>query len=793
MRSRSAALLVFGYLDGMAPGSLRMWLPLVLLSAAAARAGLPRALPDAPQLPKETHAALEAALAERDPETPARTQHHDDDGQPLYTNRLLLEASPYLQQHAHNPVDWHPWGDEAFEKARALGRPVLLSIGYSTCHWCHVMEEESFDDLATARVLNAHFIAIKVDREARPDVDSVYMAALHAMGQRGGWPLNVFLTPEREPFFGGTYFPPTGSPNRPSFKRVLAAVSEQWEAEPERLREAAGALTGRVQQSLGSSAGLESREVAADAIDRVVAESLAGADPEWGGLGEGMKFPSSLNLRLLMRWERDEARRAEGTPEAATNRLALRELVVRTLDQMARGGIRDHLAGGFHRYSTDRRWLVPHFEKMLYDNAQLARLYVEAWQWSGEARYRDVATDTLEYLDREMSAPGGGFYSATDADSRGPSGEVEEGLYFSWTPDELQSALGEEDARLAAAWYGVTDRGHLDGRSVLHTGRSEEAVAAELGVDLPALRAGVERARPRLLQARSARPAPLRDDKVVTSWNALAISAFAQAGFAFDEERWRERARCAARFMLEHLRVEGRLHRLWLDGTPSVDAFLGDHLLLADALLDLYEADGDPRWLREAASLQAQVEAHFADPTAGGYFQTRADGEALLAREKPRYDAVVPAGNAVAARVLARLAELTGEASYRASSALLWSGASADIDRRPAAFSEWLLALELLSGAQEIVIVAPAGALHAVFEPMLAPLRRQLVTARVLALVVEGEHQARTAEVVTLAGNKPAAAGEVTAYVCEDRVCRLPTTDPIAFAAQLSIARAASR
>jgi uncharacterized protein YyaL (SSP411 family) len=766
-----------------------MWLVLALVGVAApaAAAGVPAALPDARPFPPALHAKLDAALTARDPAAPPRTRHTDEQGRPLYTNRLLLEASPYLQQHAHNPVDWHPWGDEAFARARELGRPVLLSIGYSTCHWCHVMEEESFDDVETARLLNAHFIAVKVDREARPDVDAVYMAALHATGERGGWPLNVFLTPDREPFFGGTYFPPVEGRGRPSFRRVLEAIATQWEREPGRLQASARALSGRVREMLEGTEALESRELADGLAERAVLERVAQVDPEWGGLGRGTKFPSSFPLRLAMRVERDLRARSGDDPSSKQRADSIRRAVIRTLDKMATGGMRDHVAGGFHRYATERRWLIPHFEKMLYDNAQLARVYVEAWQWSGDERYARVARDTLAYLDREMSAPGGGFYSATDADSLGPSGEMEEGYYFTWTPAELRTALGDELGALAAAWYGVTEAGNFEGRSILHTWRDEREVARELGIDTGALRSGIDRARERLRRVRKGRPAPLRDDKVVTAWNALALSAFARAGFAFGDEALVERARRTARFVLEALRVEGRLQRLHIDGRSAVDGFLGDHVLLADALIDLYEADGDPRWLREALALQAQVDARFGDVALGGYLRIARDGERLLASDRPRRDDAVPAGNAVATSVLLRLAELTGDTSHSERATALLSGISAELERSPAAFAELLLALELRSGGKEIVVVGPESAGREALGEMLAPLRRHLVTARVLATTFEGERQHRTAELVSLAARKPARGGAVTAYVCEARVCQQPTTDPAAFARQLSL------
>ena len=646
------------------------------------------------------------------------------------------------------------------------------------------MEEESFDDVETARVLNANFVAIKVDREARPDVDAIYMAALHAFGERGGWPLNVFLTPDREPFYGGTYFPPADRGGRPSFRRVLAKISARWTEQPKLVRQTAQVLSSRLRAVLEGTTPTESSDLAAGLAQRAVADQVARADTKWGGLGTGMKFPSSFPVRLAMRVERDLV-----AADKNDRTRAIREAVTVTLDGMAKGGMRDHLAGGFHRYSTERRWLVPHFEKMLYDNAQLVRVYTEAWQWSGDERHAEVARDTLEYLDREMSAPGGGFYSATDADSRGPSGEMEEGYYFTWTPEELREVLGKELAAVAAAWYGVTPAGNFEGRTILHTWRDPDEVAAALGLDVATLRERIAEARLRLRVARAKRPAPLRDDKVVAAWNALAISAFARAGFAFGDEGLVARARRAARFVLDAMRVDGRLRRLYVGGRPDVDAFLIDHVLLADALIDLYEADGDPRWLRDAIGLQAQVDARFWDEAGGGYFRIARDAEPLLAREKPRRDGAVPSGNGVAASVLLRLHELTGASAYRDRVSQLLSSFASELGRSPTSFSEMLLAFELRSGAKEIVVVGRENADASSLASMLDPMRRNLVTARVLVQTFEGERQGRTSEVVSLAARKPARGGRVTAYVCEDRVCQLPTNDPAVFASQLGLVR----
>jgi len=739
----------------------------------SAGAGVPESLPGGQPFSPELRAQLESELARRGADYVPRTRQRTASGAPVYTNRLLLEASPYLQQHAHNPVDWHPWGPEAFAKARRLERPVLVSIGYSTCHWCHVMEEESFDDPAVARALNEGFVAIKVDREVRPDVDAVYMRAAQALVGRGGWPLNVWLTPEGEPFFAGTYFPPASRQGRPGFPTVLEQVRQRWAERRPGVERLAHRLTEAVRRDLEGERVRSSLEVGSAPLYAAIEGYRRGFDPEWGGVGRGTKFPSSLPVRLLLRYFR-----RTGDPEVL-------EMATVTLDRMSTGGIYDPVGGGFHRYSTDRRWLLPHFEKMLYDNALRVLDYLEAWQVTGRPAYARVVRETLDYLLREMRSEEGGFYSATDADSTGPDGELEEGAYFTWTPAEIDAALPAAEAAAARAFWGVTDAGHLDGRSVLHAWRSDDEVAAALGIEPAQLERRLEAARLGLRRARSLRTAPLRDEKILTAWNGLAISALARAGFALDEPRYVSAAARAADLLLTRGRPDGRLRRVIGARGAHGQAFLTDYTFSIAGLLDLYEASGDARWLREAVSLQSVVDAYYADPEGGAYYGSADDAERLIAREKPGGGGAIPSPNSVMASNLLRLAEFTGDAAYSERAALLFAAFAPSMLRTPTAMPDMLMALDYrLDHAKEIVIVEPAAGDGGVAK-LLTPLRRAFVPNRVVARVADGDERDALVALVPLVRGRRALGGRATAYVCRDRVCRLPTSDPAVFADQL--------
>jgi uncharacterized protein YyaL (SSP411 family) len=739
--------------------------------SAAQLAQVPETLPSAPPLPPAIRKKIALELASRPSDHKPRTRNLRPDGSPEYSNRLLLETSPYLQQHAHNPVNWYPWGDEAFADAKRLDRPVMISIGYSTCHWCHVMEEESFDTVAAASYLNEHFISIKVDREARPDIDAVYMAAVHAMGKSGGWPLNVWLTPDREPFFGGTYFPPRSIGGRPGFLDVLRRINEAYTNDRAKVAQLSKQITGAIQQQLAGQSARQSRIPDRSVFDLALATTARAADREWGGTRGEPKFPSSVPLRFLLRHYR-----STGEKDALT-------LATLMLEKMAAGGIYDHVGGGFHRYSTDAKWLVPHFEKMLYDNAQLAVVYLEAAQLTGRADFAAISRSILDYVAREMTSSEGTFFSATDADSISDSGETEEGWFFTWTPAEIESALGADLAKVVTAYYGVTPRGDYEGRNILHAWRSRKKVAAELGMSVQAL----DRARARLYEVRSHRSLPLRDSKILVSWNGLMISAFARAGLVFGEERYVVAAARAAGFILDEMQQDGVLRRVYQGGRADGPAFLEDYAFLIAGLLDLYEVDTQPRWLLAARALQSTLDAHYIDALGGGYFQTADNADALLAREKPSRDGAIPSGNSVTALNLLRLAELTDDHQYSDTAIPIFSAFSDLMDSQPTAVSEMLLALDFyLSKRVEIVLITPPDKNG--LDAMLAPVRATFFPNRVLMTATENEQLESHAELNPLLMGRIARNGQTTVYLCQNFVCGFPTADPATFAEQLTAA-----
>ncbi len=736
-------------------------------------ARVPETLPSAPPLPPAVRAKIALELASQRADYDPRSQNRRADGSPEYSNRLLLETSPYLRQHAHNPVNWYAWGDEAFADAKRLGRPLMISIGYSTCHWCHVMEEESFDSVAVASYLNEHFISIKVDREARPDIDAVYMAALSAMGRSGGWPLNVWVTPDREAFFGGTYFPPRAVGDRPGFLDVLHGIHEAYTNERERVTELSKQITGAIQQRLAGQVAQQSRIPDRSVFELAMSKTAQAADREWGGVRSDTKFPSSVPLRFLLRHYR-----RTGAKDALA-------LAVSTLEKMAAGGIRDHVGGGFHRYSTDARWLVPHFEKMLYDNALLAVVYLEAAQLTGRADFEVVVRSILDYVEREMTSGEGVFYSATDADSRNDRGESEEGWFFSWTPAEIEAALGAKLAKLATAYYGVTPQGDYEGRNILHAWRAADQVAAELEMSPEALEKNLAEVRTTLYEVRSRRSPPLRDSKILVAWNGLMISAFARAGLVFDQDHYTATAARAAGFILDEMQSDGVLKRVYQGGRADGPAFLEDYAFLIAGLLDLYEVDSQARWLRAAIALQATLDAHYIDEIGGGYFQTADNAEVLIAREKPSQDGAIPSGNSVAALNLLRLAEITGNHHYNDTVIQIFSAFSDLMDNQPTALSELLLALDFhLSKRVEIVLITPPD--RKGLDAMLAPVRETFFPNRVLMAAVEDEQLDSHAEVNPLLRDRIARDGTTTAYLCQDYVCGFPTADPATFAEQLS-------
>jgi uncharacterized protein YyaL (SSP411 family) len=606
-------------------------------------------------------------------------------------NRLARESSPYLLLHAENPVDWYPWGEEAFARARAEDRPIFLSVGYSTCYWCHVMERESFSDPAIAREMNDAFVCVKVDREERPDVDEIYMTATQLMTRSGGWPNSLFLTPDLRPFFGGTYFPPRDVAGRPGFARVLQSVRQSWLLRRPELLQQAEVVAQAMEQSLLSSRGragaLPERDLAAD-LQASLAERF---DPEWGGFSRAPKFPSPANLFFLL--------------ERAATDADARGMLVTTLDRMARGGLMDQLAGGFHRYSTDESWLVPHFEKMLYDNAALAWLYAEAQALAPEgAAFERVARATLDFVRHEMTGPEGGFYSAIDAETDG-----QEGAYYTWTVDELDAALSGPDGELFMNVYGVEGPPPFEGeRYVLHLPVPLEEVARTGGLPPAELAKRLDRGRRALLEARGRRERPLTDDKVLADWNGLMIGAMSRAGARLAEPRYLDAARRAARFALDELAAGETLRHAWREGRASVPAFLDDYAFLVEGLLQLHAATGEPLWLEQALRLADEQQERLGDPEGGGFFAAGEDGH-LLFRSKPAFDGAVASGNGISALNLIELSRLTGDPDLaaRAEGTLL---AFADgMVQAPFAHVTLVRALERFRDLARSTLVGPGG------------------------------------------------------------------------------------
>jgi len=658
-------------------------------------------------------------------------------------NRLARETSPYLLQHRDNPVDWFPWGEEALARARELDRPILLSVGYSACHWCHVMERESFEDAATAAYMNEHFVCVKVDREERPDVDALYMEAVQAISGQGGWPMTVFCDPDGVPFYGGTYFPPDESRGMPSFRMVMEAVVDAFENRREELRERAPETRRR----LGAIGAVEAAKEApgAELLETAVATLREGADIERGGFGGAPKFPPASTLELLL---------ARGVPEP----------VERTLDAMLAGGIYDQVGGGFARYSVDAAWLVPHFEKMLYDNALLARAYLHGWQAFGHERYRRIVEETLDWALREMRGPEGGFYSALDADSEG-----EEGRFYVWTPEELREVLGAERAAEIGAYYGVSEDGNFEGRNILHLAGG--AAASEPP--------GLAEAREALRRARDQRVRPGLDDKRLASWNALMLATLAEAGAALDRDDYLDAARACAEFVLDRMRTPAfaagrgepdkqRTHRLlrtYKDGEARLNAYLEDHAFLLEALLTLYEASFEPRWFSEAEALAETTIERFGDRERGGFFSTSDDHEQLIARRKEIGDHPIPSGNSAAALGLLRLEALSGERRYGewADGVLRLFAKAAP--RRPDAFAHLLRALDFqLAPVKEVALVGED------LDELCATVRGTHHPHLVLAGGPPGS------ETPPLLRDRPLADGRPTAYVCENFACKAPVT-----------------
>ena len=689
-------------------------------------------------------------------------------------NRLVNETSPYLQQHAHNPVDWYPWGPEALSQAKTLDRPILLSIGYSSCHWCHVMERESFENDEIARLMNEHFVCIKVDREERPDLEEIYMQATVAINQgQGGWPMTVFLTPEQQPFFAGTYFPPTDRWGRPGFGTLLNKIAEFWAKDRQGLREQAGHLTGRLRQEVQLSAPASIGDSEFDAAARQYEEEF---DAQYGGFGGAPKFPPATGLSFLLRQFH------------RTGNRKLLDMVCRTLDGMAAGGIYDHVGGGFARYSTDAKWLVPHFEKMLYDNALLARTYLECYQVSRQDRYGRVATETLDYVLREMTGSEGGYYSATDADSEGV-----EGKFFVWTPEEIRQAVGDDtEAARFCAYYDISDKGnwvepagHGESqgiRNIPHTPRSIEEVAQVFGVTVPELEAGLDRSRRLVYQARRNRVPPGLDDKIIVAWNGLMISAMAEGARVLGEGRYLAAAVKAADFLLASMvKADGSLFRTYRLARPQHEACLEDYACLAEGLVDLYEAGASDRYLHAAVRLAERIVQDFLDEERGGFYTTGRQHEALLLRSREGPDGATPSANAVAASVLARLSFHYGRDDWRelATNAIRVYGRA--IGRYPRAFAKSLIVAELLmEGPVELALVGQAG--ERGFEAFRAAMNRPYLPHRIIA---HGDPSREGMEHPLLSG-KSWVHQRPALYICRNFACQAPLTDPASVESALS-------
>ena len=687
---------------------------------------------------------------------------------PAHTNRLADETSPYLLQHAHNPVDWYPWGTEALEHARDTDRPIFLSVGYAACHWCHVMERESFEDEGTANQLNADFVSIKVDREERPDIDAIYMDAVQAMTGSGGWPMSVFLTPDGRPFYGGTYFPDQPRHGMPSFRQLLTQIGQVWRDDRGSLEESATKLADHVRSGQEAPARLAAAIDSATDDDagvqlKAAVEALSATfDPGNGGWGTSPKFPQSMTVEFLLR---EHLRTGEGQP------LAMAE---RTLDAMAAGGIYDHLGGGFARYATDAGWLIPHFEKMLYDNAQLARVYLHGWQVTAEPRYREVVTETLDFVARELRNPtDGAFASSLDADT-----ETVEGKTYVWDAAEIRTILGD-DAPLFEAAYGVADGGNWEGQTILSRVQGGTVLAARFGIAREGIEGQLADARERLKRVRDERTQPGRDDKVLTSWNGLMIAAFAEAGQGLQQPRYIHIATEAADFILREMRSpNGRLLRSWKDGKAQHAAVLEDHAHLADGLLALYEATFDERWFTAARDLIEIVLEHFAD--SDGFLDTADDAEALIARPRGLQDNALPSGNAMTASVLLRLAALTGDGRYRSAAEAAIGPIVGVAVKHPTGFGQWLQAFgSMASAIDEVAIVGDLA--EPGTQALLAVARERYRPAQVIAVTSESATSA-----IELMHDRERIDGQPTAYVCQGFACQRPVTRPDALAAQLS-------
>ena len=668
------------------------------------------------------------------------------------SNRLIQEKSPYLLQHAHNPVEWFPWGEEAFQKAKNENKPIFLSIGYSTCHWCHVMERESFENEAIAKIMNEHYVCIKVDREERPDVDQIYMNAVMMLTGQGGWPLNLFLTPDLKPFYGGTYFAPDARYGRPGFPSLLEDVRRAWRTKPEEIEKAGQQLASVIARPSAQTSGEALNEKILD-LAREQLES--GFDPKDGGFRGAPKFPPAMAIQFLLRLHQKTGDRE------------ILPLVEVTLDKMSQGGIYDQVGGGFSRYSTDDEWLVPHFEKMLYDNALLSRAYLEAYQVTGKEEYARVAREIFTYLSRDMTSPEGGFYSAEDADSEG-----EEGKFYVWTPSELKRVLGEEDGTAFCKLYGASEAGNFEGQNILHLKGPLSEALQTLGRD----EKWWEGVRKKVLAERSKRIRPHLDDKILTAWNSLMISSLCYGYQVLGDDAYLETAKKASDFIDKNLFKNGRLLASYRNGPSDIQGYIDDYAFYQAAQLDLYESTFEPAYLKKAVGLEKDMASLFWDEKGGGYFFTgsdQKDAHRLLARTKDSHDGVIPSGNSLAALSLYRLAEWTGDQLYRKRAAEILKAFSALLSQGPMNYPLMLQAFQFdFYGPAEVLVVGPKNESN----EMLRSIRKTFLPGKVLVFAEENQVKDLTNLIPWVEG-RTAQGGKPTAYVCRNYQCQLPTTD----------------
>ena len=726
-----------------------------------------------------------------------RTRHLTPEGKALFTNRLFLEKSPYLLQHAHNPVNWYPWSEEAFNTAKKKNWPILLSVGYSTCHWCHVMEEESFEDLEIAQYINKNYIAIKVDREERPDIDSVYMSAVQMTTGRGGWPMTVWLNPHKQVFYAGTYFPPRKGDRGSSigFLSLLKELKNVYEEKQEEITRTGKEIQKALQASLSPTPTSSQNIPNKEAFHTLYSQVKKRWDPVYGGIKGTPKFPSSFPARFLLR------------SYLKTQDKDILQAIHTSLDGMQKGGMHDQVGGGFHRYSTDEKWLIPHFEKMLYDQALLAMSYLETYQLFNQKKsstvstkqastpsklrmaehYKETAMGILDYIIRDMQSKEGGFYSATDADSvavqsaekdkaASTKGEKEEGFYFTWTPEEIDQALNKQQAELIIKYYGVTANGNFEGRNNFYISEELSTVAKELNLNLTQAKQILTEARKTLYQIRERRPLPLRDEKILSGWNGLMISAFVYGYFVLNENKYLQQAERSAQFILDNMVKKGRLYRSWKEGAAYIPAYLDDYSFFISSLIDLFEWTGNIKWLQEAIKLDQVLEKDFEDKEHGGFFMTGQDYESLLVREKPLYDGAEPSGNSVATMNLLRLKELTGNHVYKDRAEKTFRAFGTKLEKNPFSFSEGLIALDYYrSRVHEIILILPDTA-NLDKDPLFNELKNWYLPNKVLTVIHHSQVE-KQQELLKPISQKKALNGKTTVYICEEGACQLPTSE----------------